>query len=155
HVFDWASIVAQHPEWLVSDHVHLTPAGYRQKSLLIAGATRVLMQANRVPATFAATAASGPEAGFAPVAPPRGLGPRQAGGPLGTGATRVVDLSSSVPPNATAAAVNLTVDQPAADGYLTAWDCNGPPPQVSSLNYAGGQPRGAAAVVALSASRSF
>src|SRR6202022_4016734 len=36
-----------------------------------------------------------------------------------------------------------------------AWDCAGPPPNVSSLNYAAGAPRGAATVVRLSAARTF
>jgi hypothetical protein len=155
HVFDWAAIAAQHPEWIVSDHVHLTPTGYRQKSLMVADATRVLMQANPRPATFTSTSASGPSAGLVPLAPVRVLDTRQAGGGLGVGGTRVVDLSSAVPSGTTAAAVNLTVDQPAADGYLTAWDCNGAPPGVSALNYDAGEPSGAATVVALSDARTF
>jgi hypothetical protein len=155
HVFDWASIAAQHPEWIYSDQVHLTPTGYRQKARMVAEATRPLMQANPVPATFAATAAAGPEAGLAPVDPVRVLDTRLSGGAIAAGGTRIVDLSSTVPAGATAAAVNLTVDQPGADGYLTAWDCAGAPPGVSSLNYAAAQPRGAATVVALSASRTF
>ena len=155
HVFDWASIVAQHPEWLVSDHVHSTPTGYRQKSLLVSDATKALMQANHVPATFAPTVAAGPKAGLVPVDPVRVLDTRVAGGNLSAGSVRQVDVSSAAPAGATAAAVNLTVDQPAADGYLTAWDCNGPPPNVSALNYEAGLPRGAATVVALSPTRSF
>jgi hypothetical protein len=155
HLFDWASLAAQHPEWMAPDRVHSTATGYRQKSLLVANATKALMQANPVPATFAATAATGAKAGLLPVDPVRALDTRAAGGNLGAGGVKVVDLSAAVPPGATAAAVNLTVDQAAADGYLTAWDCSGPPPNVSSLNYEAGQPRGAATVVALSASRSF
>ena len=155
HIFDWASIVAQHPDWLVSDHVHSTPTGYQQKAMLVSDATNVLMQANAVPATFAATSASGAKAGLVPVDPVRVLDTRVTGGSLGAGAVRQVDVSGAVPAGATAAAVNLTVDQPAADGYLTAWDCNGPPPNVSALNYETGQPRGAATVVALSPARTF
>ncbi len=125
HVFDWASIAAQHPEWLVGDHVHCTPAGYQAKAQLVADATKPLMQANSVTASFAPTAPVGAKAGLVPIDPVRVLDTRAAGGALGGGTTRVVDLSSVVPATATAAAVNLTVDQPAADGYLTAWDCNG------------------------------
>ena len=155
HIFDWASIAAQHPDWLVGDGVHLTPTGYRQRSLLIADATKVLMQANRVGATPASTSAAGPTTGLAPLDPVRVLDTRTAGGRLGAGTTRVVDLSAQVPAGTVAAAVNLTADSPAADGYLTSWDCNGAPPGVSSLNYAAGVPRGAATVVALSPSRTF
>jgi hypothetical protein len=155
HLFDWASLVAQHPEWMAPDRVHSTATGYRQKSLLLTDATKALLQANRRPATYAATAATGAKAGLVPVDPVRVLDTRAAGGNLGAGAVKVVDVSAAVPAGATAAAVNLTVDQPAADGYLTAWDCSGSPPNVSSLNYDSGQPRGAATVVALSAARSF
>ena len=31
HIFDWASIAAQHPDWLVGDGVHPTPTGYRRR----------------------------------------------------------------------------------------------------------------------------
>ena len=163
HIFDWASIAAQHPDWLVGDGVHLTPTGYRERSRLIAESTKPLMQANRVTATFAGTAAAGPTSGLDPIDPVRVLDTRSAGGRLAAGATRQVDVSAAVPDGAVAAAVNLTVDGPAADGYLTAWDCSGAggletgtaPPNVSSLNYAAGSPRGAATVVGLSAARTF
>ncbi len=125
HIFDWASIAAQHPDWLVGDGVHLTPTGYRERSRLIAESTKPLMQANRVTATFAGTAAAGPASGLDPIDPVRVLDTRSAGGRLAAGATRQVDVSAAVPEGAGAAAVNLTVDGPAADGYLTAWDCNG------------------------------
>jgi len=155
HIFDWAAIAAQHPDWLVGDGVHLTPTGYRQRSLLIADATKVLMQANMVTATFPDAVAAGPTAGLAPLDPVRVLDTRSAGGRLAAGGTRQVDLSKVVPDGAGAAAVNLTVDGPGGDGYLTAWDCDGAPPNVSSLNYTAGAPRGAATVVGLSASRVF
>jgi hypothetical protein len=156
HIFDWASIVAQHPEWVAHDGVHLTATGYRQRSLLIAQATMTMAQANRVSLpTTPVTAASGPPAGLQPLDPSRILDTRQTGVRLAAGETRRVDLSARVPNGATAAAVNLTVDAPAADGYLTSWDCAGPPPTVSSLNYTAGQPRGASAVVGLADDRSF
>jgi hypothetical protein len=155
HVWDWASVAAPHPEWLVGDGVHLTPTGYRQRSLLVADATKVLMQANPVTATLPAATAAGPTSGLDPLDPVRVLDTRRAGGRLAAGGTASVDLSKVVPAGAGAAAVNLTVDGPAGDGYLTAWDCDGPPPNVSSLNYTAGAPRGAATVVGLSASRTF
>src|SRR4051794_33170457 len=155
HIFDWASIAAQHPDWLVGDGVHLTPTGYRQRSLLIADATKVLMQANPVTATFPDATAAGPTAGLVPLDPVRVLDTRSAGGRVAAGGTRPVDLSAVVPSGATAAAVNLTVDGPAGAGYLTAWDCSGPAPNVSALNYTAGTPRGAATVVGLSSSRAF
>jgi GDSL-like Lipase/Acylhydrolase family len=155
HIYDWAAVAAQHPDWVVGDGVHLTPTGYRQRSLLVADATKVLMQANPVTATLASATAAGPTSGLDPLDPVRVLDTRSAGGRLAAGGTATVDLSKAVPSGAAAAAVNLTVDGPAGDGYLTAWDCNGPPPNVSSLNYTAGTPRGAATVVGLSATRTF
>jgi hypothetical protein len=78
---------------------------------------------------------------------------RTAGSRLASGQELSVDLSSVMPAGATAAAVNLTVDNPAADGYLTAYPCGTPPPLASNLNYAAGRPRGAAATVALDSAR--
>src|SRR5262249_34193924 len=85
HLFDWAPLAAQHPEWMAPDQVHSTPIGYRQKSLLVANATKALMQANPVPAAFSATAATGARAGLVPVDPVRALDTRTAGGNLGAG----------------------------------------------------------------------
>ena len=155
HIFDWATIAAQHPDWLVGDGVHLTPTGYRQRSLLVADATKVLMQANKVTAIFPDATAAGPTSGLDPLDPVRVLDTRSSGGRVAAGGTVRVDLSKVVPDGASAAAVNLTVDGPAGDGYLTAWDCGGTPPNVSSLNYTAGAPRGAATVVGLSSSRTF
>jgi len=42
-VYDWASVAAEHPVWLSVDQVHYTPAGYRQRALGIAAATRSLV----------------------------------------------------------------------------------------------------------------
>ena len=46
---------------------------------------------------------------------------------------------AGVPANATAASLNLTVAQPAAPGYLTAWPCGQPRPLASNLNHQAGQ----------------
>ena len=56
-----------------------------------------------------------------------------------------------MPAAATAAVVNLTVDAPAGDGYLSAYPCGTAAPLASNLNYAAGRPRGAAATVTLDA----
>ncbi len=36
HVADFARVLARHPEYLVEDHVHLTPAGYQSMASLMA-----------------------------------------------------------------------------------------------------------------------
>lgn len=42
-VFDWASVAAEHPEWLADDLVHYTGRGYSRRATAIAEATRTLI----------------------------------------------------------------------------------------------------------------
>ena len=37
-VLDWASVIGQHPEDMLADGVHYTPAGYGLRALTIAAA---------------------------------------------------------------------------------------------------------------------
>lgn len=39
-VFDWAALVGRNPEWLASDGVHVTSAGYRARARALAQAAR-------------------------------------------------------------------------------------------------------------------
>lgn len=90
------------------------------------------------------------------------------GGHRGVGPTRLLDTrgqrrlvggevrrvkvagTAAVPSGATAVTVNLTAVGAAGPGFLTAWDCAGPPPVVSNVNYAGPAPEPNAAIVPLS-----
>ena len=56
--------------------------------------------------------------------------------------------ASGVPVDAQAVGVNLTVTQPTAPGYVTAFPCGGELPPTSNLNYAAGQTIAAFALVA-------
>jgi len=157
-VYDWASVAAAHPEWVEGDNIHLTAAAYRQRSLLIADASLDMVRAERVAGPpVAATAAVGAPAGLVPLDPVRAVDTRQGvgGARLAAAGTLTVDVSGVVPAGATAAVVNLTVDQPTADGYLSAWDCAGSPPSTSVLNYRMGAPRGGHTVVGLGTDRRF
>ncbi len=157
-VSDWASVAVDHPEWVEGDNIHLTAAAYRQRSLLIADASLDLVRAERVTGPpVLATAPVGAPAGLIPLDPVRVVDTRVAvgGTRLPAGGTLTVDVSGMVPDGATAAAVNLTVDQPAADGYLSAWDCAGSAPSTSVLNYRAGAPRGGHTVVGLGSDRRF
>jgi hypothetical protein len=66
---------------------------------------------------------------------------------VGPGRTLDVQISgrtgtnglSSVPADATAVAVNVTVDGPTSPGYLTVWPSGQPKPLASSLNFVPGQ----------------
>ena len=149
HVVEWQAEADQHPSWWGGDGVHLSPTGYRARSQVLTEATRPWRGADRVVSTAPAPAAIGAPATFVPVTTRRVVDTRRAGGRLGRGQELAVDLTGLVPAGATAATVNLTVDGPAADGYLSAYPCGPPPPSTSSLNYHAGRPRGAAATVAL------
>jgi hypothetical protein len=149
HVVEWQAEADQHPSWWGGDGVHLSPTGYRARSQALTEATLPWRAADRVVSTAPAPAAIGAPAMFVPVTTTRVLDTRRTGGRLGRGQELTVDLTGLVPAGATAAAVNLTVDGPVADGYLSAYPCGQPPPAISSLNYRAGRPRGAAATVAL------
>lgn len=88
-----------------------------------------------------------PSATYTPVAPERLLDTREgvgaAAGQLQAGTTLALQITgagaTSIPSNATAVAINVTVTDPAADGYLTIWPCGSPQPLASNLNYMQGQ----------------
>jgi hypothetical protein len=70
---------------------------------------------------------------------PRVLDTRASGGALGAGATRVVDLSSHVPDNATAVTFNLTGASATANTFVAAWPNGTARPTASQLNLVPGQ----------------
>jgi hypothetical protein len=80
------------------------------------------------------------------------LDTRANGGPRAGGGTSVdVDMTPYVPSGTTAVAVNLTTDQSTAPGFLAGYPCDRPRKEVSNVNHDAGVPRGALAVVPLSA----
>ena len=157
HVVEWQAEADQHPSWSGGDGVHLSPAGYRVRSQRLVEATMPLQAAARLePGPAPPVTASGAPSTFVPLATTRVLDTRATGARLAAGAERAVDLSGVVPNDASAAVVNLTVDGPAADGYLSAAPCGaGAGAGGSSLNYAAGRPRGAAATITLGPSARF
>lgn len=82
-----------------------------------------------------------PGAGFTPLTPDRALDTRLTGGPLGAGATRVVDLTGRIPASATAVTFNLTATDVTAGTFVTAWASGAPRPNVSNLNVFAGETR--------------
>jgi SpoIID/LytB domain protein len=82
---------------------------------------------------------------FAPVTPTRVLDTRSGVGtvaaPLAATCTMAltVPLSTGVPANATAVALNITATQATAPGFLTVYPCGEPQPTASSVNYVPGQ----------------
>lgn len=94
----------------------------------------------------------GARARFNPVAPER-VADTRTGGLLTAGDVLPIDLAGhgQVPAGATGVALNLTVTQPQAAGYLAAYPCGVARPTTSSLNYTAGETRANAAYVALAA----
>ena len=87
---------------------------------------------------------------FVPVTPSRLTDTRQWRPRLAAGERLTVALGAGVPDDATAVAVNLTVDQSAAAGYWSAFPAGAPAPLASVLNTDGpGQTRAALTIVPL------
>ena len=85
------------------------------------------------------------EGAFHPLAPARildtraGVGaPAARLGPEQTISLQVIG-AGGVPPDATAVVMNVTVTEPTAGSFLTAWPAAQPRPTASNLNYVGGQ----------------
>src|SRR5262245_19289808 len=107
-----------------------------------------VLQGIIVPTAHAASA------NYFTVAPCRVFDTRAANAPaLSSGTARTINVGGScgVPANATSVAVNLTVTQPTALGYLRLYASGAAPSFVSVINFATGQTRGNNALVALSA----
>lgn len=85
---------------------------------------------------------------FFPVSSARATDTRTAGGALGAGGSRVVDLASRIPTTATAAVLNLT-GTPTTSTYVTAYPAGGSRPLASNLNLAPARDTANGAVVAL------
>ncbi len=66
--------------------------------------------------------------------------------------TRTIPLDSIIPSDATTVVANLTVTEPQADGFLTAFPCDEPFPLASNLNFRAGESRAVAIVVGVDAS---
>lgn len=72
--------------------------------------------------------------GYTPMSPVRALDTRVAGGALGPGVSRTLDLSGLVPSTASAVTFNLTGVGATANTYVTAWPTGAARPLASSLN---------------------
>ena len=90
-----------------------------------------------------------------PLPPARLLDTRTQAGPVAGGGHVEIDMRPFVPAGATAVAVNLTSDATHEPGFLTGYPCDRPQGSVSNVNHAAGVPRGAMAVVPLSADGSL
>jgi hypothetical protein len=135
------------------DMTHLAPDSYRQRSRVMAREiTADLAYARDVGGDAPLPQAIGGPAEFVPLPPERVFDTRAAGGAPPPAATRVeIDMKPLVPSGTTAVAVNLTTDQASAGGFLTGYPCDRDRREVSNVNHEAWTPRGALAVVPLSA----
>jgi len=84
---------------------------------------------------------------YVPVSPERLLDTRESvGAPAGkltAGSSLVLQVTGAgntkVPSDASAVALNVTVTEPDAEGFLTVWPCGSPQPLASNLNYSASQ----------------
>ena len=97
--------------------------------------------------------APGAGAKFTSLPPNRALDTREAGGPVGPGATRVLDLVNRIPASATAVTFNLTVTNTTADTFITAWPAGANRPTASNVNVPPGDTRPNLVTVAVGADR--
>lgn len=91
--------------------------------------------------------------GLEPVAPTRLFDTRDGGGARRPAASVYeLDLATAAPGDATAVVLNVTVTDPAADGFVTVYPCDIARPTASNLNYTRGQTVPNQVTVALAAS---
>ena len=150
--WDWPTVMANGP-FPSSDNTHLSPDGYRLRSRLMAETfTADVARAQRVGGDAPLPTPIGAPTEYVPLTPSRVLDTRfDPPGRLGAGDTLTVDLTPHVPDGTTAVAVNLTSARSANGGFLSAHPCDRTRRDVSSVNHAAGQARGAMAIVPLSA----
>jgi len=88
---------------------------------------------------------------FQGIAPNRLLDTRVSGGLVRAGTVRRIRVAGTkgIPSNAAAAALNLTVDRPARNGYLTAYACGSARPGSSTMNFGAGESVASLSVSAL------
>ncbi len=82
-----------------------------------------------------------PGAGFGPLSPDRALDTRLGAGMRAGGSVTTLHVAGvhGVSPSAAAVALNVTVTETQAPGFVTVYPCGVQPPDASNLNYAAGQ----------------
>ncbi|MFI9386885.1 hypothetical protein [Kutzneria sp. NPDC052558] len=91
------------------------------------------------PATASAAPTSGAGNGFTAVTLARVLDTRTSGGAVQSDGTRVLDLTGSVPADATAVLLNVTATNVTANTYVTVWPDGADRPVTSNLNLVPGR----------------
>ncbi len=144
--WDWPSEMAS-GGYVSNDFTHLDAAGYRQRSLRMAGAfTNDLARAERVGGDAILPVPIASASSYVPLQPDRVIDTRHdSPGRRPAGSELAVDFAGRLPSGATAVAFNVTAARPGADGYLSAGAC-GQPNTGSTLNFTRLTDRGAMTV---------
>lgn len=154
--WDWPAVLAA-GDFGSNDGTHLSAAGYRRRSRLLAvEATSDLAIAVHHDASTPLPAPTAAPSEFVPIAPTRVLDTREdAPGHVAARQAVVVDVSDYVPVGTTAIAAYMSATNTGADGFLTAYDCGSGRPEASTANYRAGDTRGAVAITPIAADGTF
>lgn len=151
-LWDWPVAQITHGIALSGDRIHLAGrAPYVRRSGIMAQEITDLLAVAR-PVTPAATvrfpAAANAPTTYVASAPLRLLDTRREPWPIAAGQRVRIRLADHVPARTAAVAVGITATGSLADGYVTAWSCDGAAPDASVVNISAGRDRAAQAVVA-------
>jgi alpha-tubulin suppressor-like RCC1 family protein len=143
----------------VSSTLNMDPGDIRANQVTVTlGTNRSVNLYNHVGAInlvadLAGYYSTGAGARFTSLPPNRVLDTREAGGPVGPDAVRVLDLVNRIPASATAVTFNLTATNPTGDTVITAWPAGANRPTVSNVNVPPGDTRPNLVTVAVGADR--
>lgn len=132
--WDWP---AELPQYQSSDGTHLSPDGYRTRSVRMADLfTSDVARARRIGGPAPLPTATASPATFVSIPATRVADTREGGsGPMVPGATSVIELDGVVPPDASAVALYVGAARTKSKGYFAAGPC-GQPISGSTVNYA-------------------
>lgn len=145
--WDWPAELPQYPS---PDGTHLTPDGYRARSVRMAQLfTRDVAAGERVGGDVALPSADREPSTFVSLPSERIVDTRTDGSSSPTpGSVRRIAFGDAVPEGSTAVALYVGSARATTNGYLTATPC-GATSDASTVNYRAGRPIGAPTIVAL------
>ena len=145
--WDWPAELSQYPS---PDGTHLTPDGYRARSVRMADLfTRDMAAGSRLGGDAALPPEDREPSTFVSLESERVVDTRSDGsGSMTGGTTRAIDFADAVPDGTTAVALYVGSARATTDGYFTATPC-GETSDASTVNYRTNTPIGAPTIVAL------
>jgi hypothetical protein len=145
--WDWPAELSQYPS---PDGTHLSPSGYRARSIRMAQLfTRDIATGTRVGGDAGLPRVDRDPSTFVSLPSERIVDTRSDGsGPLTSGDTRRVDFGDAIPDGTTAVALYVGSARASTNGYFTATPC-GETSDASTVNYRTATPIGAPTIVAL------